>query len=77
MGTTSGGDLVTVTGTNLDDGSITIGSINPDATSAHSSCTFISPVSSGAQHVQATTVAGTSTATAADLFTYPRRAYRR
>ena len=75
-GPDTGGTTVTITGTNLTQGDITIGGYGVDTYScAPTSCTFVTPPLSpgdslGGKHVRVDTYDGTSAATSADLFTY-------
>jgi streptogramin lyase len=70
-GPTDGGTVVTVTGTNLADGSVWFGTAAASGTCSATSCTVTSPQSgSGVVHVRVSTAGGTSPKVAADKFTY-------
>ena len=70
-GPTSGGTVVTITGSNLSGGTAAFGTAAATVTTCTaSSCTATSPVGTGTVDVLVSTPGGTSTATSSDRFTY-------
>jgi streptogramin lyase len=70
-GPTDGGTAVTVTGTNLADGSVWFGNTAATGSCSATSCTVTSPqTGAGIAHVRVSTAGGTSARVAADRFTY-------
>jgi hypothetical protein len=70
-GPTDGGTAVTVTGTNLADGSVWFGTASASGSCTSTSCTVTSPqAGSGVVHVRVSTAGGTSAKVVADRFTY-------
>jgi streptogramin lyase len=70
-GPSDGGTAVTVTGTNLTDGSVWFGTAAASGSCSATSCTVTSPQSgAGVVHVRVSTAGGTSAKVDADRFTY-------
>ncbi len=70
-GSTAGGTVVTVSGSNLSGGSVSFGSTAATAVSCSaSSCSATSPAGTGTVNVTVTTTGGTSATSSADQFTY-------
>ena len=70
-GPTSGGTAVTVTGTNLTDGTVWFGTAAASGSCAATSCTVTSPQSgAGVVHVRVSTAGGTSAKVDADRYSY-------